>query len=244
MAGAVNAARQQSPARVRPFVVRPMEERHLRQVSEVEKDAFPTQFPSTSFRRELRNKTAQYLVAARSDVHGRPSPDLPPLPDYPVESPNGPFLNRLARSARGVWRRHADTWRPGEELVTGFVGLWYIADEVHIVSIGVRSEYRGLGLGEMLLISAIEQARQMRSEVMTLEVRISNHVAQNLYKKYGFTKQGVRKRYYSDNREDALIMTTTPLHTEEYARRFRSLSIEYERRWGGFVRRTPNRSQI
>ena len=121
--------------------------------------------------------------------------------------------------------------------MAGFVGLWYVADEVHIVSIGVRSEYRGLGLGEMLLISAIEQARQMKTRVMTLEVRMSNYVAQNLYKKYGFTRRGVRKGYYTDNREDALIMTSTPLGTDDYARSFRALSIAHEHRWGGFVRR-------
>ena len=221
-----------------------MVERDLRQVSEVEKDAFPTQFPPTSFRRELGKKIARYLVVARGDVHGRPSPDLPPLPVSEVESPNGPLLNRLVQGARGVWRRHAATWRPGEELVAGFVGLWYVADEAHLVSIGVRSEYRGLGLGEMLLISAIEQARQMQSRVMTLEVRMSNHVAQNLYKKYGFTERGVRRGYYSDNREDALIMTTTPLNTDDYARSFRALSLEHERKWGGFARRTPNHPQI
>ena len=136
-----------------------------------------------------------------------------------------------------MWGRHGASWSPGQELVTGFVGLWFVADEAHIVSIGVRSEYRGLGLGEMLLISAIEQSRKMKSRVMTLEVRTSNHVAQNLYKKYGFTKRGVRKGYYSDNREDALIMTTTLLDTDDYARSFRALSIEHEHRWGGFVRR-------
>ena len=214
-----------------------MEERDLRQVSEVEKDAFPSQFPPTSFRRELRKRIARYLVVARSDVHGRPSPDLPPLPHSEVESPNGPLLNRLVRGARGAWRRHAASWRPGEELVAGFVGLWYVVDEAHIVSIGVRSEYRGLGLGEMLLISAIEQTRQMKSRIMTLEVRMSNYVAQNLYKKYGFTKRGVRRGYYTDNREDALILTTNPLNTDDYARSFKALSIAYEHKWGGFVRR-------
>ena len=214
-----------------------MKERDLRQVSEVEKDAFPSQFPPTSFRRELRKRIARYLVVARSDVHGRPSPNLPLLPHSQDESVDGPLLNRLVRGARVVWRRHAATWRPGEELVAGFIGLWYVVDEAHIVSIGVRSEYRGLGLGEMLLISAIEQARQMKSRVMTLEVRMSNYVAQNLYKKYGFTRRGVRKGYYTNNREDAVIMTTTPLGTDDYARSFRALSIAYEHKWGGFVRR-------
>jgi ribosomal-protein-alanine N-acetyltransferase len=130
------------------------------------------------------------------------------------------------------------SWRPGEELVAGFVGLWYVVDEAHIVSIGVRSEYRGLGLGEMLLISAIEQARQMKSRVMILEVRMSNYVAQNLYKKYGFTKRGVRKGYYSDNREDALIMTTTPLDTDDYARNLERLDDAHESRWGRSPRST------
>ena len=234
-AGNLSAVRQQAPPRVRPFVVRPMEERDLRQVSEVEKDAFPSQFPPTSFRRELRKRIARYLVVARSDVHGRSSPDLPPLPVSEGEQADGPLLNRLVRGARGVWKRHGASWRPGEELVAGFVGLWYVVDEAHIVSIGVRSEYRGLGLGEMLLISAIEQTRQMKSRVMTLEVRMSNYVAQNLYKKYGFTKRGVRKGYYTDNREDALIMTTTPLGTDDYARSFKALSIAHEHKWGGFA---------
>ena len=215
-----------------------MEERDLRQVSEVEKDAFPTQFPPTSFRRELRKRIARYLIVARGDVHGRPSPGLPPLPNSEVESVDGPLLNRLVRGARGVWRRHAVSWRPGEELVAGFVGLWYVVDEAHIVSIGVRSEYRGLGLGEMLLISAIVQARQMKSRVMILEVRMSNYVAQNLYKKYGFTKRGVRKGYYSDNREDALIMTTTPLDTDDYARNLERLADAHESRWGRSPRST------
>ena len=67
----MSAVRQQSPPRARPFVVRSMEERDLRQVSEVEKDAFPTQFPPTSFRRELGRRIARYLVVVRSDVHGR-----------------------------------------------------------------------------------------------------------------------------------------------------------------------------
>ena len=90
----------------------------------------------------------------------------------------------------------------------------------------------------MLLISAIVQARQMKSRVMILEVRMSNYVAQNLYKKYGFTKRGVRKGYYSDNREDALILTTTPLDTDDYARNLERLADAHESRWGRSPRST------
>ncbi|CAI7989174.1 Putative [ribosomal protein S18]-alanine N-acetyltransferase [Geodia barretti] len=107
-----------------------------------------------------------------------------------------------------------------------------MVDEAHIVSIGVRSEYRGLGLGELLLISAIEQAIETESRVVTLEVRVSNHVAQNLYKKYSFTERGVRRGYYSDNREDALIMTTEPIRHDTYREELKGLITSHEKRWG------------
>ena len=105
-------------------------------------------------------------------------------------------------------------------------------DEVHIVSVGVRSDYRGLGVGELLLIGAIEQAQQRRMPAVTLEVRVSNHIAQNLYKKYGFEPMGVRKGYYSDNREDALIMTAFSIRNQTYREEFRILKDSHRQRWG------------
>ena len=209
-----------------------MEERDLGQCAEVEKDAFPTLFPPTSFRRELRNRIARHLVLARSGDSVGGDSDLPPLPEASVETHNGALLNRLMTGARQMWRGRNPSWQPGEDLIVGFVGLWYMVDEAHIVSIGVRSEYRGLGLGELLLISAIEQAIEMESRVVTLEVRVSNYVAQNLYKKYKFTERGTRKGYYSDNREDALIMTTQPIRSDSYLEELISLVASHEERWG------------
>ncbi len=214
-----------------PFVVRPMRERDLNQAAEVEKDAFPTLFPSTSFRRELNNKIAHYLVLSRPDDGRPPDPDLPPLPQRGFRSDGGPLLSRIARR---VWRQRNPSWRPGEDFIAGFVGVWHIADEAQIVSIGVRTEYRGLGLGEMLLLSAIERAIARELRHVTLEVRVSNHVAQNLYKKYGFAERGLRKGYYTDNREDALIMTTPLILTETYKARLRELAAAYE------IRRAPS----
>ncbi len=211
-----------------------MEERDLGQTAEVEKDAFPTLFPPTSFRRELRNRIARYLVLSRrGEVRGDEA-DLPPLPlpDATGESGDGPLFNRLVTGARQMWRGRNPSWQPGEDLIVGFVGLWYMVDEAHIVSIGVRSEYRGFGLGELLLISAIEQAIEMDSRVVTLEVRVSNYVAQNLYKKYRFTERGTRKGYYSDNREDALIMTTEPIRSDSYRDYLEDLVVSHEGRWG------------
>lgn len=217
-----------------PFAVRPMEERDLGQAAEVEKDAFPTLFPSTSFRRELNNKIARYLVLARRDEGGAADPGLPPLPYPGSGSDNGRSpLGRMVRgAARRIWRQRNPSWRPGEDFIAGFVGVWHVADEAHIVSIGVRTEYRGLGLGEALLLSAIERAIESDMRHVTLEVRVSNHVAQNLYKKYGFAERGLRKGYYTDNREDALIMTTPLILTETYRARLRELAGEYEIRRG------------
>ena len=208
----------------------------MAQASEIEKDAFPTLFPSTSFRREMQNKLARYLVLARSSEASVRHPDLPPLPDVTDEAQDGPLFNRLVTGARQMWRRRNPSWQPGEDFLVGFVGLWYMVDEAHIVAVGVRSEYRGLGLGELLLISAIEQAVEMESRMVTLEVRVSNFIAQNLYKKYKFTERGTRKGYYTDNREDALIMTTSPIRSTTYQEELLGLIALHEQRWGPSVR--------
>jgi ribosomal-protein-alanine N-acetyltransferase len=80
--------------------------------------------------------------------------------------------------------------------------------EAHIIAIGVRNGYRQLGIGEGLLIATIELAQILNANVVTLEVRASNVIAQELYKKYGFQVTGRRLKYYSSDGEDAIIMTT------------------------------------
>jgi len=80
--------------------------------------------------------------------------------------------------------------------------------EAHIIAIGVRDGYRRLGIGEGLLIATIELAQILNANVVTLEVRASNEIAQELYKKYGFRVVGRRLRYYSSDGEDAIIMST------------------------------------
>jgi ribosomal-protein-alanine N-acetyltransferase len=201
-----------------------MGERDIAQSAEVERDAFPTLFPPTAFRRELKNKNARYLVASRTDENGaHPSP-------APAETAGAtPLFNRLVNN---FWRRRNSAWQPGQEFVAGFVGIWYMVDEAHIVAIGVRNEFRGFGIGELMLIAAIEQATQMEARVVTLEVRVSNFVAQNLYKKFGFSERGIRKSYYTDNREDALIMTTSTLNTPDYNQQFMELVQAHQSRWG------------
>ena len=206
-----------------PYALRPMQERDLAQAAEIERDAFPTLFPPTSFRRELKNRLARYLVAWRLE-------DPPELTPQPAESPTR--MTRLWRSATNLWNGRPIAWQPGQPYIVGFLGTWYMHDEAHIVSVGVRSDYRGFGIGELLLIGAIEQAQKRRMQAVTLEVRISNHIAQNLYKKYGFEKMGVRKGYYSDNREDALIMTASVINSLSYRQEFRTLVESHRKRWG------------
>lgn len=88
----------------------------------------------------------------------------------------------------------------------GYAGMWTIVDEAHITNIAVRTAFRGRHLGERLLRRLMEWAGELGMERMTLEVRATNRVAQSLYTKFGFVPAGVRKGYYSDNQEDAVIM--------------------------------------
>jgi [ribosomal protein S18]-alanine N-acetyltransferase len=104
-------------------------------------------------------------------------------------------------------------------------------DQAHIVAIAVREKYLRQGLGELLLIDALQVALENQMDSITLEVRRSNLGAQALYEKYRFLKVGVRARYYSDNHEDAIIMTTPPIQDEAYAGHFESLKTTYKSRW-------------
>ncbi len=92
--------------------------------------------------------------------------------------------------------------------VLAYGGFWLILDEAHISTIAVHPEWRGRGLGEAMLIALIDTAILRGAGELTLEVRVSNVVAQGMYRKHGFVQVGLRKRYYSDSKEDALIMTT------------------------------------
>lgn len=91
-------------------------------------------------------------------------------------------------------------------VVAGYVGMWLIVDEAHITNIAIASAYRGRGYGEQLMTELAALAQYMGMRAMTLEVRVSNQVAINLYTKIGFENAGIRKGYYSDNGEDAMVM--------------------------------------
>ena len=127
-------------------------------VFEVEKNCFEHHWSKDSFKKELRNENARYVVAKLDDK------------------------------------------------IVGYVGIWFILDEGHITNVAVHNDYRGNKIGDKLVQALVNLCKENNINSMTLEVRVSNVVAQNLYKKYGFKLAGIRKEYYSDNKEDAMIM--------------------------------------
>src|SRR4051794_19417405 len=90
-------------------------------------------------------------------------------------------------------------------------GIWLMVDEAHVTTFAVHPRYRRRRIGEQLLLSLLDLSLDRHAREATLEVRLSNLAARRLYEKYGFRPVGIRPRYYSDNQEDALIMTTSPL---------------------------------
>ena len=196
------------------------------QVIEIEREAFSPLWVSTPFKRELNNRYASYLVAYRgSEVR---ETAVPPNDDLPK---NRSLWGRFALLTQAVLGRRSVPPEPDSN-VTGYVSVWYQGEEAHITEIAVREPLRGNGIGELLLIGSLRSAMEYGSQVMTLEVRVSNFIAQRLYEKYDFKLVGTRKAYYSDNREDAAIMTTSPILTDEYEQMFQDRQEAYRSRWG------------
>lgn len=96
-----------------------------------------------------------------------------------------------------------------QEKILGYAGMWTVIDEGHITNIAVDEEYKGKSIGNYLLMGLIKQAINNGIYKITLEVRKSNQVAINLYKKHGFIEAGIRKDYYVNEKEDAIIMWKT-----------------------------------
>jgi ribosomal-protein-alanine N-acetyltransferase len=108
--------------------------------------------------------------------------------------------------------------RVGDE-IAGFAGLWLMVDEAHVTTFAIAPAWRRNHLAERLLVAILDIALDRQATEATLEVRLSNLPARRLYEKFGFRPVGIRPRYYSDNNEDALIMTTEPLRSAEMTTR-------------------------
>jgi [ribosomal protein S18]-alanine N-acetyltransferase len=185
-----------------PYRVSGMQLADIDEVMVIEARAFSSPWSARAYRYEISSNSFSHFVVVRQVVPGAPEPA--------ESAPN--FIDRLLGTP--------PLRRPPLPPVLGYAGFWLLIDEAHISTIAVAPEWRGLGLGELLLVALLDRAIAVSAETATLEVRAGNHVAQNLYRKHTFQEVGLRKGYYSDNREDALIMTTPLLQSWEFRETF------------------------
>jgi ribosomal-protein-alanine N-acetyltransferase len=207
------------------YSVRPMVPGDIPQVSDIERESFPSMWPQTTYKKELRNRLARYLVMLEDGSYVESAAEGDG--ERGSVGPSAPWR----RAVRRILRLEPDP-PPTRELIVGFVGLWLMVGEGHIVTIAVREARRRRGLGESLFIAAIELAMEHRQHLVTLECRASNLAAITMYEKYGFKRVGVRRRYYTDDNEDAVVMTTPSILTAAYRERFDSLKESFRQRWG------------
>ncbi len=204
-----------------------MQENDIPQVIEIDREAFPTQWPRptySTFKQELRNRLAYYIVAVEQSS----------IDSQVTGTKNAGLLTILDRLRQSLpFKRNPEEITMATSYVVGIAGFWVMVDEAHITTIAVRKAYQRRGIGERLLIAIIEMAARLNAKVITLEVRISNIPAQTLYEKYGFQRVGLRRAYYTDNGEDALLMTTDPIDSESFHTQFEQLKYHHESKWRG-----------
>jgi ribosomal-protein-alanine N-acetyltransferase len=121
--------------------------------------------------------------------------------------------------------------------LAGFAGVWLMFDEAHVVTVAVAPRFRRRGFGKLLVHALVGLAKREGMAAATLECRVSNEAARRLYATYGFYEVGARKAYYSDNGEDAVIMTTETLESPAFAARYKQLEEQLAEAWPGSVAR-------
>ena len=205
--------------------LRRMRAEDISQVVEIEHEAFSPGWVGTQFRRELNSRHCRFLVAYLTDDEMGEGPAVA----EPFPSPDATLWGRMVRGVKSVFGVPAGG---GDASLAGYVGIWFQGDQAHITEIAVRESLRGRGIGELLLIGTVRAAYEQGLEEVTLEARVSNFIAQRLYDKYGFNEVGIRKNYYADNREDAVIMTTDRIHTTAYRDKFSALQERFLERYG------------
>ncbi|MDP2931108.1 MAG: ribosomal protein S18-alanine N-acetyltransferase [Chloroflexota bacterium] len=209
-----------------PYHVRLMRREDIAQVTDIDREAFPSLWPPTNYRHELENRMAHYMVA----VDESKTTEAPPVYNVPEKGLTG-LLARIRR----LFNHHRffpEESAVSNEYVAGFAGFWIMAEEAHVVSISVREAYRHQGIGELLLISLIDLAIELEARLITLEVRVSNTIAQNLYRKYGFVQVGVRRGYYTDNKEDGVLMTADNIGAASFRAQVEQLKKAHAKKWG------------
>ena len=190
-----------------PYIVRPMNQDDIPQVTAIDRDAFPTMWPPMNYQRELDNHLAHYIVIAEEiEQNGEHTARV---------EPEGGLTHKVIE-----WLTPHKQTKEQPQKIVGFAGFWMMAGEAHIISLAVKKEFRRQGFGKLLLIELVRSAVKLEAEIVTLEVRVSNYEAQRLYLQYGFISKGVRRAYYTDNREDALIMTLDDADSQDCIAKF------------------------
>lgn len=180
------------------LTLRPMEPRDVPYVAAIDRLSFPTPWPAAAFRSELKRECATYLVLVRRGKGTSPA----------SAQEKGCWFRRLLAATQAL-------------CVIGYVGFRLESGQGHITTIALRPHERGKGLGEYLLLVALEKMAKSCVDVVTLEMRPSNEVAYRLYRKYGFQVTRFRPGYYRDG-EDAWVMEVT-ISDQQYQRRLRLL---------------------
>jgi len=175
-------------ARRLPYLIEPMTAADVPRIMDIEQVVFPAPWSARAYHYEITENEYSTMLVLR------PALRMPPQR----------LLHRL-----GLLEPNP---------VIGYAGFWLLVDEAHICTIAVDPAWQGRGLGELLLISLLEQGQEIGAIRATLEVRASNRVAQHLYHKHQFEIVGRRRRYYTDNNEDAYIMTTPPFESPTFQR--------------------------
>jgi len=219
------------------YFIRRMEDKDIPQSLELDSEAYPSQWPRptyTSVKHELRNRLARYLVAVKK-IEPQPAPDN--------KNDNNKGFWRAVNYVKHLFDHDRffglATPRLTDEYIVGMAGFWIMVDEAHIITIATRYAYQRQGIGEWLLIASLDAAMELKANVITLEVRVSNKPAQELYLKYAFQHVGLRRRYYTDNGEDALIMATETLTSEPFHSHFEKLKQSHQQRWTNLYAETP-----
>jgi [ribosomal protein S18]-alanine N-acetyltransferase len=171
-----------------PYVVEPMTLDDVAQVMEIEQAVFTSPWSARAYRYEITKNDHSTMLVVRSAG--------------------------TAKDLLGHLKSQLGLVMPLP--VLGYAGLWILVDETHICTIAVHPQWQGRGLGDLLLLSLLDESKKLGAIRSTLEVRVSNNTAIALYQKYGFEIVSRRKRYYIDNNEDAYLMTTPPFETRSF----------------------------
>ncbi len=132
---------------------------------------------------------------------------------FPTPWPRSLFVEELKNPLSHSYT--ASVEKDHRRIVVGYIIYWVVLDEAHIINVAVHPDYRGKGIGKGLVSFVIETCRGLGLERIFLEVRRSNLIARRLYRKLGFEVIGVRKGYYSDTKEDAIVMSLRLKRDEE-----------------------------